>query len=185
MGVRQALTSSRREGRLDKLLRDHADAVREFIDRVNAIADARWLTPRAEEKWTPAQETQHLILTYDAIGRDLRGEATMALRGTPWRRWLWRTIGMPSILWRRRIPVAVRAPREARPEWIVTPRADLVPRLESRARDFEALFALAWRGEPRRRMTHPLFGTVGLDQAIRLIAVHTRHHAAFLPPRGS
>jgi hypothetical protein len=34
-------------------------------------------------------------------------------------------------------------------------------------------------------MTHPLFGTVGLDRAIRLIAIHTRHHAAFLPQRGS
>jgi hypothetical protein len=183
MGMRQTAISPRREARLEALLRDHDGAVREFADLANAVADSRWLIPRAVEKWTPAQETQHLILTYDAFRRDLSGEGAMALRGTPLRRWLWRTIGMTSILVRKRIPVAVRAPREARPAWVDAPRAELVSRLESRAHDFEVLFARAWRGEPRRGMTHPLFGTVGLDQAIRLIAVHTRHHAAFLPRR--
>jgi hypothetical protein len=177
--------SSRRQARLDALLRDHGGAVREFIDRANAVAEPQWLVPRGEGKWTPAQETLHLVLTYDSFLRDLRGEDTLALRGTPLRRFLWRTIGLTTVLWRKRIHVAVRAPREVRPEWIETPRVALVADFESRARDFEALFARAWREEPRRRMTHPLFGAVALDPAIRLITVHTLHHAAFLPERGA
>jgi DinB family protein len=179
------MTSSRREKRLEALLRDHRAAVREFVDRANAITDSRWLVPRGEGKWTPAQETKHLILAYEAFSRDLRGEKGMSLRGTPFRRLVWRIVGLTSILWRERIPIAVRAPREARPDWEAAPRAELVPRLEACADEFNALFTSAWRTNPRRRVTHPFFGTLSLEHSIRMNSVHTRHHAAFLPPRPS
>ena len=179
------MRSDRREARLDALIRDHQAAVREYVERANAIADARWLTPRAEGKWTPAQETRHLILAYEAFCRDLSGSKRMALRGNVARRLLWRLIGLTSILWRKRIPVAVRAPREARPEWEPTERLQLVPELERSANAFHDLFARVWRTDPRRCVTHPFFGALTLDHAIRFSSVHTRHHTAFLPPVGS
>lgn len=179
------MSVTRGEARLESLLRDHRAAVREYVERANTVGESRWLLPRAEGKWTPAQETRHLILAYEAFCRDLSGGAKMALRGTPLRRMLWRAIGLTSILWRKRIPVAARAPREARPEWESAPRSELVPRLEQCASEFDALFTRVWRAEPRRRVTHPFFGDITLDQSIRMSAVHTRHHAAFLPPRGT
>ena len=175
--------SERAEELLERRLSDHRAAVREFIEKAAALSPAQWLTPRAAGKWTPAQETRHIMLAYDAFRRDLEGLTTVRLRGTPLRRQIWRWIGLTFILWRNRIPVAVKAPREARPESESTAPDELLPALQRCADAFDAELAHTWRTEPRRRVTHPMFGALSLDHAIRLLSVHTRHHAAFLPMR--
>jgi len=168
-----------RAHRLDALLSDHAAAVREFVAAARR-ASHRWLTPRAEGKWTPAQETQHVVLSYREFLRQLSDTTPMRVRTGVVRRRVARLVGLTSILWRKRIPVAVNAPREARPPWIETPPEDLIPVLEALGRDFEQQFRRTWHAEPRRRMSHYIFGTLTLDQGLRLVTVHTRHHAAFL-----
>jgi hypothetical protein len=169
------------ERRLETLLTDHVGAVAEFVERAKTLSNAQWLTPRAHGKWTPAQETKHVILAYDAFLRQLTEGTPMRLRGNALKRRIWRLIGLTSILWRKRIPVAVNAPREVRPDVITSGPDELLPDLRRRAEEFDVAFAHAWRNEPRRRMTHYMFGTLSLDQGIRLVSVHTRHHAAFLP----
>lgn len=169
-----------RERRLEQLLSEHADAVAEYLERARAIPETRWLLPRGEGKWTPAQETRHLVLYYQAFNADLNGLARMALKGTALQRIQWRLFGLTQILWRQRIPVAVRAPQEARPEWDETPRDQLLAQLGERTREFGDLFTDRWRAEPRRRVRHPWFGDLKLDHAMRMSIVHTRHHAAFL-----
>ncbi|MGQ0712850.1 MAG: DinB family protein [Gemmatimonadaceae bacterium] len=173
--------SDRRARRLDVLLQEHDRAVAEFLTRAVAVDSRAWLTPRAEGKWTPAQETQHIILFYNEFLRQLRESTPMRLRSTMIRRIIARLIGLTSILWFERIPVAVRAPREVRPEPITTPATVLLATLRTHVDDFHTLFAATWSSEPRRRMSHHLFGRLSLDQGIRLATVHTRHHAAFLP----
>lgn len=167
--------------RLHRRLPDHQAAVREFIARASAVPADRWLVPRAEGKWTPAQETRHLVLTYEAFMRDLRDAGHMQLRGTPLRRFVWKLLALPSIIRRKRILWAVRAPREARPEWESAEASELLPELLRRTEEFEAVLLDAVRRDPRRRVTHPFFGGITLDDAIRLCTIHTRHHAAFLP----
>jgi len=173
--------AERRKRRLDALVADHALAVREFIDRATALDETRWLTPRAAGKWTPAQETAHVILAYDEFIRQLRETTPMRRRGNVFRRRISRLIGLTSILWFKRVPVAVNAPREVRPDWVDTPSAHLLEALRRRSQEFDTAFVHTWHTEPRRRMSHYLFGALSLDQGIRLISVHTRHHAAFLP----
>jgi hypothetical protein len=58
------------------LLRDHATAVQEFIAVASQVRGEAWHTPRAPDKWSPAQETQHLTLPMQAFVRDLRGRVT-------------------------------------------------------------------------------------------------------------
>ena len=169
------------ERRLAELLNDHGSAVREFIGRASAIDSQRWLIPRAEGKWTPAQETKHIVLSYQLFLRQLTDGTPIRLRGNAVQRVIWRFIGLNSILHLRRIPVAVGAPREARPEWIAATSEDLLRELVQLVEAFEAAFSRAWREEPRRRLTHHLFGSMSLDQGMRLLCVHTRHHATFLP----
>ena len=170
-----------REQLLETRLTDHRASIRAFVSKAHGVPVERWLTPRAEGKWTPAQETRHLVLSYDAFMRELSGGVGMQLRGTPWRRLLWRWLVLTQILWRKRIPVAARAPREARPEWESLPAGELLPELERRATEFEGALSIAWREEPHRTVQHPYFGNLTLDQALQLLAVHNRHHAAFLP----
>jgi hypothetical protein len=168
--------------RLDRRLADHRASVREFIERASAVPTDRWLLPRAEGKWTPAQEARHLLLTYQAAMRDLRREHRMQLRGSRLRRMVWKMVGLSWIIWRRRIPRPVRAPREVRPAWESADAAQLLPELQRSTEEFEAVFARKWSDEPETRLTHPFFGAITLDDAIRVLAVHNRHHAAFLPP---
>lgn len=170
------------DARLERRLADHQASVREFLERARAVPADRWLVSRADGKWTPAQETRHLILTYAAFMRDLRREGHMQLRGSPLRRFIWKAVGLSWIKWRKRIPRAVRAPREVRPAWEPAAAAELLPELVRLSQEFEALFTEKWHGEPGRRVTHPFFGEITLDDAICISAVHTRHHAAFLPP---
>ena len=132
-GRRERHRSGVSASRLQHRLADHRAAVAEFIARAEAVPAQGWLVPRAEGKWTPAQEARHLVLTYEAFVKDLRTGEHMQLRGTPWRRRLWKLIGLPSIIWRKRIPRAVRAPREARPDWETAGAATLLPELRRRA----------------------------------------------------
>ncbi|MEX2177172.1 MAG: DinB family protein [Gemmatimonadaceae bacterium] len=173
-------SSGHNERQLAHLLADHQAAVREFVDRANALPGERWLLPRAEGKWTPAQETRHLILFYEALAGDLRNERQMRVYGTPFKRRIWRWFALTQILWRKRIPVAVRAPREARPEGEDAPRHELLALFQDRAGQFDDLLAENWRQRPDHRVMHPWFGGLTLDHAARLSSVHTRHHAAFL-----
>lgn len=162
-------------------LADHQASLNEFVVKARRVPAERWITPRSEGKWTPAQEARHLVLGYEAFLKDIAGRGSMQLRGTPMRRLLWRWIGLTSILWRKRIPVAARAPREARPEWEVSPASELLPLLERRGAEFEKALVAAMGSDPRRTVTHPFFGPISLDHALRMVAVHNRHHAAFLP----
>ena len=167
--------------RWQALLDDHGKSVREFAAKAGAVGEARWLVPRAEGKWTPAQETRHLILGYDAFLRDAGGTGKMQLRGSWWMRRIWRLFGLTAILWRKRIPVAARAPRESRPEWEPAPSAELLPLFRERANQFAETITRLQKHEPKRTFTHPYFGEIAIEQLLTLVAVHNRHHAAFLP----
>lgn len=166
---------------IEARLAHHREAVEHFVLRARAIPAERWLVPRGEGKWTPAEETRHLILTYRAFAADLRGERTLRLKGTPLQRRIWRLFGLTTILHAGRIPRAVRAPMEVRPEGETAARDVLLDELQRAVADFETVFADTWRVRPARRLTHPFFGELSMSQAIRFIGVHTRHHAAFLP----
>lgn len=170
-----------RDDSYQALLADHRAAVREFTDRVRAMDGARWLVPRADGKWTPAQEARHLVLTYEALTRDLLEGKTMRLRGTPFKRRIWRVIGLWTVLWRRRLIMGVTAPREVRPAPETTGRERLVPLLTRRVTEFEAAVEFTRAKDPSRTVTHPMIGALTLERTLRFCAVHARHHASFLP----
>ena len=169
------------EQRWQELIDDHAASVQEYCARAERVGEPRWLVPRAEGKWTPAQETRHLILAYEAFLRDARGAGKMQLRGNRLKRAIWRLFGLTAILWRKRIPMAARAPRESRPEWEAAPASELLPLLRSRASEFAETITRLQKNEPARTFTHPYFGEIAIEQTLTLVAVHNRHHARFLP----
>ena len=164
-----------------QLMAAHATAVSEFIQRATNVPSALWDVPRAPGKWAPAQETRHLALGYLAFTRELRGEGALRLKGKWWQRRLWRWTVLPHILRTGRMPRAVRAPREVRPQDAPGDRDALLAELRDRVSGFEATVLATRTTDPRRRVTHPYFGRLPIVPLIRLCTVHTRHHAAFLP----
>ena len=166
---------------ISHLAQAHSAAVQTFVDRAAAVPDDQWGTPRAQDKWTPAQEVKHILLAIEAFIRDLRGEGKMRLKAKRWQRALWRWTVLPRILRTGQFPRGIRAPREVRPPEHPGDRDVLLGELMLRAREFEQLVIDTAVTTPRRRVTHPYLGPLPLKTLLRFGVVHVRHHAAFLP----
>ncbi len=165
---------------MEKLLADYQQSAREFSARAAEIPDGAWSKPRAEGKWSPAEEVEHVVLSSEILLNQLRGGPEMRVIARGWRLMIIRWTVLPYILRTGRFPRA-RAPREVRPLGGTAPRAELSERLERAARGItNVLQADAAKGA-RSELRHPYFGPLTIQQILRLSTVHTRHHAARLP----
>ena len=159
-------------------------ASREASERLLATAEALapvWLTPRAPGKWSPSQIVEHVARSYD-------GAVQMAE-------------GLPSAF--PRLPVVIhpflrvvfrRLIRNGsfpngRTTKAMNPLAGPPTPAEGRARlaaaheRFEAACrALAARGAPMRTT---MFGAVPVEDFVRFLEIHTRHHGRQLGPETS
>ena len=163
----------------DNLAADHRAAVDEFVRRASAIPADRWKVPRAPEKWSPAQETKHVALYFSKITEGMNGAPHLRMRVKGLRRLIIRWFYFGRIMRSGRIPVAVRAPREVRPPDDPGTQNDLLSELREASARFEA--ALRERQSVPVTMMHPYFGGLDARETLRFAAIHTRHHAAFLP----
>lgn len=173
------------DAKLASLLQDHANAVDEFFHRAAGVTSGRWNLPRAEGKWSPALEVKHVILAYEAFIRDLEGGEPMKLVGTRFKRMLWRAVGLTMIIRGKRLPRGARAPRESRPGEGEHDQQALLNEFRDRTTRFESRYREVWQRTPGRTVTHPYFGQLDLVDAMKMCTVHTRHHAAVLPPTGA
>lgn len=150
-----------------------------FRTRAQQVPDDLWTRARAEGKWSPAEETEHIVLSHELFLAQLRGGPPMRAIATGWRLVLTRWLVLPWILRTGRFPRA-RAPRESRPVATGAGRAELLARLD---RAVAGVIDLLRRDEPTvvRRLRHPYFGAITVTQAVRLSSVHTDHHAGKLP----
>ena len=166
---------------LERLLAEHRAAVEAFARKAAAVAAERWDAPRAPGKWSPAQQVKHVATVYEIFTRELRGGAGARLRGGPLQRRISRSIARPLVLATGRIPGGVTAPREVRPPEHPGDQRALVDELWARVAELEAAVTDAWSRPEPPRVTHPYFGELTLAEGMRFCAIHTRHHAGFLP----
>jgi hypothetical protein len=165
-------------------LREHRAAVEAFTECAAAIPPARWGEPRAPGKWSPAQETEHVFLSYEAGAADLGGGEQLRLQLPWWRALPLRWLVLPRILRTGRFPPRAPAPRVFRPRVARGTQGELVRLLRERAAAFEAALVSTHAATPARRVMHPYFGPMSLRQMLRLLTVHTLHHARVLAGQG-
>ena len=150
---------------------------------MDGLDDAAWTRPRADGKWCPGEVVEHLLLSYDALLRELGGGEGMRLRASWWRRLVIRVRYLPMVLDGGRLPEGAPAVREIRPAAPARTRDAGTRALRERALRFDSEIALAFeRGSPR--LTHPFFGRLRAPQALRFVAVHLEHHRKQIAPRG-
>jgi hypothetical protein len=99
----------------------------------------------------------------------------MRTLGSRFQRLVLRHTMLPRLLTGRPFPPGVRAPRETRPREIVEDPETALATLASLAAEFAE--ELTNRAGGRVRLTHAYFGSLSPDQGIKLLTVHTRHHA--------
>ena len=166
----------RAESRWRAALDEHQVALAAYLDAGGRVTDAAWTQPWSPGKWTPAEITEHLAMTYRVFIGEVGGGPAMQLKLTPFRRRILKTLMLPHMLFHRTFPRGARAPRELRPD-----PASLRGRTEALA-DLRALGERFVHEAERAReggwnhVTHPYFGTIDLTRGMRLCAVHLEHH---------
>jgi len=161
---------------------ENRKAVSEFIARAAAVEPDCWNRMRAPGKWTPAQEAEHIALTYETLTAEFRKSGGMRVVTPSWSHALMRWTLVPYILRTGKFPPGARSPRELRPASVKLLQGELLERLRAASEKFVEEWLMASRETPHLRLKHAFFGEIGLAQGIRLVIVHTRHHTDFLPP---
>lgn len=161
-----------------RVLAQHDAAVEAFIGTVGRIPDARWHAASAPGTWSPAEEVLHVVLSYEVALRGVRTGAGMRPRVSPTRATLLRWLVLPLILntsWfpRARAPVEIRPTMDGSPDGADLAPAALRRRLQERARELRDELP---RARPGLRFQHAYFGALAPQQAVRMLAAHTRHH---------
>lgn len=159
----------------------HRAAVALYFQCAGIIPENAWLTPIEAEKWTPAQITEHLILTYQVFLQQMRGEQNIKTVYGSGMQWLLRLLILPGIYRRRKLPRGAQAPEEILPVKADQRREAAIEQLKKAVGEFENE-ASARRNEESLRLTHHVFGKIKLIQGIDLAAIHTEHHARQLLP---
>ena len=74
---------------IETAIADNRAAVEEFIAAARGVDAAKWKTPRAEGKWSPAQIVEHLALVYEYNRKVVTGTAGKGAPGLlrPLLRW--------------------------------------------------------------------------------------------------
>lgn len=162
--------------RWPEIVQVHSQAAAEFAAAAERVAPERWLHPRAEGKWTPAEVVEHVTLAYEILLRELEGGAGMKVRTKLWQRLLLRVSMVPKILRGGAFPADARAPREIRPTVSNPDRGAALARFREKAARFQSLAADAVDRKRRVRLTHAYFGTAPLPDAVLLCARHVEHH---------
>ena len=158
---------------------DHQRAVADFIHAARAITADQWEHQPDHTHWSPAQITEHVRMTYDVVSAQFIGGPGLRVRTSWWMRVLlrWRFLG--GILETGIFPKGARAPREIHPGPGPFDRETVLAALQRAATDTENRLVASWT-DPRGAMTHHVFGTLRPPEGVRLVTVHTAHHAAQL-----
>lgn len=159
----------------------YEQAAAEFRSRAERVTSDAWDRPRREGKWSPAQETEHIVLSHELFLAQLGSGPEMRVIATGWRRFALRWLVLPYILRTGRFPRGARAPRESRPVATGAAREALFARLDRAVRGVIESVRRDDGAASRRRLRHPYFGMMSVIQVVQLSTVHTRHHAANMP----
>ena len=159
-------------------LANYEAAAAAFRAGAAAIPGDAWARPRAEGKWSPAEETEHIVLSHELFLSQLHGGPPMRAIVTGWKLVALRWLMLPWILRTGRFPRGARAPRESRPIAVGASRADLLARMDRAVRGVIAALAPGDAAMSRLRLRHPYFGMMTAAQVLELSTLHTRHHLA-------
>jgi len=173
-------TGETSEKQWTEVMERHRAAVANYLQIASEINAVNWRIPVEVEKWTPAQITEHLILTYQVFVKQIGGEQNIEMvYGFLLRRVL-RLVVLTKIFRTRRFPRGAKAPKEILPTESNQTLEAALKQLEESAGEFE-MTASAHRNEKNLRLTHHVFGEIKLLEAVDLAAIHTEHHTRQLP----
>jgi hypothetical protein len=159
---------------LAESLRTTRAAVDDMVRTAHEAA-ARWSTPRAPGKWTPAQVVEHVARALEASAADIAGQPTRFPTLPRPVRVLVRTLFFRRVLRTGTFPRARTNPAMNPPSGPATP-AEGALRLHAAWRTLEQ--AATRCAERSDEITSVMFGRVRLADYVAFQGHHARHHRA-------
>lgn len=162
---------------VDTQLQANREALNDFVSAIDG-AGPTWTTPRAPGKWSPSQLVEHVARSLDAGANTFAGRPSgfpalpfflrPVVRGLLFNRVL-KKGGFPKAKTNKAMDP------ESGPE---TPEAGEA-RLRSALEDFERECRSC--AEKGSQMASPTFGTIDVEDYVRFMELHTRHHLKQMP----
>lgn len=159
----------------ERVLDIHANAAKSLAETAASIPADRWLTPRAEGKWSPGHVLQHLNQTYEVLLRELRGGTGMAVQTKLWQRVLLRFTIVPKILRGDGFPSGARAPREIRPAEPAADQDAAIAKFVALSKEFDGV-AVKVHASGGAKLSHAYFGKASVPDSVLLCSRHIEHH---------
>ena len=160
----------------EEVLRLHQGARELFKENASAVPRETW-SKAAEDQWSPAHITEHVVLVYKVMLDELNGGKGMVIRTGFVRRNFLRLFMVPGLLHGKPFPKGARAPRETRPARINENQIDAVVEFEKLSLQFENAARKAYERNRQTQLTHAYFGRADLVKSMQLCARHVLHHA--------
>ena len=154
---------------------DHHATLIAYAATARAVPPSQWNEPATGGKWSPAQVTEHLRMTYTVVNAELEGGQGLRLRSSLWFRTFLRLVYLGKILRTGMMPRGALAPREVRPGPGPFDQELTISAMEKAADSFESKLA-GREAVGGAVLTHHLFGRITGPKAWRFMAVHTEHH---------
>lgn len=160
----------------NEIQRLHDAAAARLAETAESVDPEKWLVPRAEGKWTPAQVVEHLNRVYDVVLGELDGKPGMRIRTGFLMRTALRLTVVGRILRGGWFPEGAPAPYETRPGRGVENKDEAIRDFRARAAEFSSAVAKAHESGKKVRITHAYFGAASLERSTLLCARHIEHH---------
>lgn len=160
---------------INSVIDSNRTAVSELVSTVLKLPASRWDEPRRRGKWSPAQITEHLAITYERATQFLDGPIPVSGRRPPkFLRPFIRTLIRLTVL-RTGEFIKSKTPAAFEPSARPEARQVLCDRLR-RASDAFELRAREKLDAGIRTFEHSYFGTFGIEEFVRLEMHHVNHH---------
>jgi hypothetical protein len=161
--------------RIDEAFQMNGRAVAEYVAAALDVSSSKWLEPLGPGKWSPAQVTEHLAITYELGDQFLDGQLEIPGHTPPrvlrplLRMLIRATVLRTGKFLKSKTPVAFE----------LSSRSGLQRPLCDRLQRANDTFEQGARDKVRAgvdTLQQPYFGRFGIEEFVRLEAYHTWHH---------
>jgi hypothetical protein len=162
-------------GSISAAVESNRRAVAEFVAAALDVSASRWMEPRSQGKWSPAQVTEHVAIAYEIAGQIIDGTARIPGRKPPAflrpliRMFIRATVLRTGTFYKSKTPVAYEPSSRPESQHVLCDRLQRASdAFEQKARDKV--------GAGINVLQHPYFGRFRIMDLVTLQAHHARHH---------
>lgn len=164
---------------IDTALAANRDAIEQLI-RAGEQSGAAWIAPRAPGKWSPSQILEHVAAGLEEFANIATGRPSKLPMPPAVIRRIARLLFFRRVLRKATFPKGLKAHKATNPASGPATPAEGRIRLETAHQKFEEVCRrIAADGRPMRT----IFGSVPVQDLVRFIELHTRHHSKQMATR--